>query len=525
MGFLNKILNRRGGTTMAKSTEQTLYKDRADADYLEMLVYDAYYKNDFDGLRTNLKTTLNNWYVKAKEKVTYPSAKKVCAKLSKSVFSEPPKFDVDEESIDRLGDIIRGNNFYTKLRKGCEFGGALGKVYLKFTIDKDMPYPLVDVVYALNAEVTARKWGEGTEATFYTFIKQEGTKQYWLCEMYKEDGTVENVLKVGKSSKSNIALKEVPLETIDETKDLLPIVDMKMNVPMFLEIVSPTVNNKNPNSFDGSSLFANALPQIDAMNRVVHEYYMEFKAKGVKVFYDETMFKRGDEPTFIDKEVFVKSIFDQGLVSNGKYDPIHTFDPPIRAEQFSLGVKDHLSMVYEACELSSASSSQGKGDRGPDKTTVEVESQEKETFETKNDYQVVWKNALEKTLRIFLELDNIHYGASVEGEEGKHVKHNLDGVINVEFMDQFKLNKTEKTTRILAMRKEGIVSKQTVLEQVFEDWDDKRVQKELDRIKEEKEADMPIDLESMFLGNGPTDKTDPKKDEKVTKKDDNDDKE
>lgn len=456
-----------------------------------LIVWDGYYRNDFDNIRSDSGLSLNPFYNKLTGKVIYPGAKRVSSKLSKVVFSEMPIIEVDKNSQERFDEIMLNNDGFVKLRKGAEFGSALGKVYLKFSIDKTMGYPIFDMVYALNGEVTNRKWGIATEGTFYTYLTTIGSDDYWLAEIYSKGSVTNKLMKGNVKHTKKKSLKDMPLNSIPETADLQEIVPTKIvDMPLFIEIVSPIVNNQNPESFEGMSLFANALPQIDDLNSLVNSYYKEFKAKEVKVFYAEDIVPKdaeGNPLVDLDQTVFIATDLDPSTVTNGKVDPINVFDSAIRHESYAQGLKDKMSLLYEACELSASTSSKSSVNTAK-KTATEVESEDKETYETKGDYQNVWKNALIKMCKLILEIDNAHF-------KGGHVLDN----INIEFSDNFKSNKTERTDNALKMQIAGNFSRQTTIEIVMEDWNDDRVNTELERLASQR-VEESVNIDGMFLG-------------------------
>jgi A118 family predicted phage portal protein len=470
--WLKRGINRVSG--IANIGQNQFYDDEYSAMYFNMQLWNAYYQNKVENL---LKFATNDEIYK-NATVTYPAMYRVCNKVAMLVFSELPRFTFDDKSQERLEYIIEKNKLFETLRLGQTEICGLGNVYLKINTDESKDYPIIELVRALDAAPTYVDWGKVTEATFYSLKSKEGNTYWWLAQTYTEiDGkkVIESRLYKGDSVTLG---QERPLTDIEETADIAPVTDLKTKASWFVHVKSPMPNNKDPHSPLGMSIAANSLEQIDHINLTMHSYYKDDKLKQPKVVVTEdlvTSRKRGGQI-----EYTVNADDDYYILLNTQSDGSQLYkslDLPSKQDSFEASIQGKLDRFYESCGLFRASIQKNSGVSGA-KTATEWELADKDSSDTGADFKNAWYCALDELFHALLEIDNVYYqGADVTSK----TKHDIKQNITIEFMDSVKYNQQEKAETSRGLYKDGMISLFTALQETFPDWDDERIQEEIDR--------------------------------------------
>ena len=451
--------------------QNQFYGDEYSAMYDYMSLWNAYYQNEVDALLT----LSSNDEVYKNATVTYPAMYRVCNKVATLIFSELPRFTFDEKSKDRMSYIIKKNDLFNKLRKAQTEACALGNVYLKINIDKDKDYPVIEVVRAVDAAPYYVDWGKITEATFYTLKSKRDKVYWWLAQTYTEvQGRKVLESRLYKGDSINLG-KEMPLDAIEETAEISPVTELGTKASWFVHVKSPMPNNKDPHSPLGMSIAANALEQIDHLNLTMQSYFKDDKIKQPKAVVSEDLVatrKRGGQIEYTvdaDDDYFVL------LKSQGDGSQLYkVLDMKSKQGDFEQSIQGKLERFYESCGLCRSPVQKNSGA----KTATEWELADKDSTDTGADFKNAWLNALDELFRAILEIDNVHYQDA--GVTNK-TKHNINQDITTEFMDSVKYDQDKKAETSKGMYKDGMISLFTALHETFPDWDDNRVQEEIDR--------------------------------------------
>jgi A118 family predicted phage portal protein len=443
--------------------------------YDYMNLWNAYYQNKVGSL---LRFAANDEVYK-NSTVTYPAMYRVCDKIAKLVLSELPRFTFDDASQKRMEYIIDKNKFLETLRLAQTEMCGLGNVYLKINTDKTKDYPIIEIVRALDASPEHVDWGKITKATFYAMKKKEGGTYWWLAQTYTDiDGVMVVESRLHKGDSVNLG-DEMPLDALEETKDIPPVYDLETTSPWFVHIKSPMPNNKDPHSCLGISVAANSLEQIDHINLTMQSYYKDDKLKQPKVAVSENLItpkKRNNrvKPTVdYDDEYYVI------LNTENSPDQIYkSIDLPSKQSDFEQSIQGKLDRFYESCGLFRSSIQKNSGA----KTATEWELADKDSTDTGADFKNSWLCALDELFHALLEIDNAHYQDVGVTER---TKHKLDQNITIEFMDSVKNDQQQKAATSKDLYGAGMVSLFTALHEIFPDWDDERVQEEINRLNAE----------------------------------------
>jgi A118 family predicted phage portal protein len=488
MSFFDWI--KRGIQKVSGVEQNQFYADEYSTMYNYMYLWNAYYQNNVD----NLLTLASNDDVYKNATVTYPAMYRVCNKIATLVFSELPRFTFDEKSQERMDYIIDKNRLFEKIREAQTEICALGNAYIKINTDETKDYPIIEIVRAIDAVPEYVDWGKVTEATFYTLKNRDGNVYWWLAQTHTEiDGKKVIESRLYKGDSVNLG-QEMPLTTLEETAGIAPVIDLKTKSSWFVHIKSPMPNNKDTHSPLGISVAANSLEQIDHINLTMQSYYKDDKQKQPKTIVSEDLVTTHKKGNKIEHTVDFDEEFYILLNSDSGGDKIYkVVDMESKQADFEASIQGKLDRFYESCGLfRSALKTSGA------KTATEWELADKDSTDTGADFKNAWLCALDELLHAIMEIDNIYYqGADVS----KKVKHKLDQNITIEFMDSVKYDQQEKAVTATNMYNAGMISLFTSLHEIFPDWDDERVQQEIDR-KNAEAANKAKVSEVDFFGSG-----------------------
>ena len=112
---------------------------------------------------------------------------------------------------EQLQEIFKSNDALALLQNSAQMESYSGAVAFKFVLDPTFSdYPIL-IPYAKEDIEISKKYGKILEIVFKDYYKKDGDRTYTLCSVYGR-GYIEYKLYEGE--------KEVPLNTIQETKDL-----------------------------------------------------------------------------------------------------------------------------------------------------------------------------------------------------------------------------------------------------------------------------------------------------------------
>lgn len=450
----------------------------------------AYLEGDLSTLSNSNFRMLNNQWIYNNCTVTYPVASKQTNKIARICLTEPPKISVDEgkednPSQDRINYVYEKNKLFLKLRKSTALMAAAGDVYLKTNTSSELDYPVISVVYPLDSWPKTTIWGEVIEACFIELVKEPTQKgrsraYFWKVEehiLMEIDGAKRPYIRnrLYKGTASSIG-KEVPINSIVETSEIQPLQELKTEKMWYVRMETPILNTKSPYAKTGMSIYADVLPMIDRINLTAQAYMKEIKLKQPKIAVSEdVLFQDKTSKTLkynYDEDLLIT--FDYDTSQGGKM--IQPIDWSLYFAAYETAHKEQLDQIDEAVGLSTTKQVVGA------KTATESEIEQKDTFETKADFQNVLKSGIIELTRIIMDIDNNHFQ---NGVVEKKTRHNLNAPITVEFMDSIQNDLEQRSEVAKGLYKDKMISLKTALGDIFPDWTDERIEEEIIEIKNE----------------------------------------
>lgn len=413
------------------------------------------------------------------ERLTMNMAKKNCEDISKLLWTEKTKIELDtEQSTEKLWSILDSKansftvNFPIFLEKSLAIGtGALieyvnndGKTIIDYVLgDVIIPYKYTNSY--ITGIITVSRFSEKARSktwyyTHITYHEYNGQVYKTINELYKSDNQVE----LGKEINFN-----------DRFPDIKEQNEIETDTPRF-QIFKPNLaNNIDINSPMGISIFANSLDRYKAIDMKYDSFFKEFKLGKKRILVDPTAMK-STLTTDTDGNVHQVQYFDS---NDEAYVGVNGMEgQPIKEIDFSLRAQEHIDSIN--ADLNWLSSNLGLGgnfyqfsDRGL-RTATEVISENAEAFRTKVHYDIVINDNIYDLVKVICEMENIPYKS-----------------ITITPDDSIIEDKNTETLRALQEVAQGIRSKKSYLTDI-KGLSNEQADEELAKIKAESTSDLEM---------------------------------
>lgn len=388
------------------------------------------------------------------------------------LFSEAPKFQVqNEQTQERLEQIINQSNFQAKLLESAETASAIGGVYLKINWDNDMfNYPIISIAQPDSA-IPTFTWGTLTSCIFWKEVKREDYKKstivYRLLENH-EKGRIQYGLYKGDEDYLGM---RVGLGAIEDTMNLQDEIITGIDDILCRYIPNVLPNKKHRGSPFGQSDFASLYGLMDALDEAYSSWIRDLRLAKGRILVPESFLQKTDRGDFVfdlDKEVFTPMDIDP-LTSKEVGITMQQFD--IRAEQYE---KTCLELIHRIISSAGYSpQSFGLAISGNESGTA-LSIRERKSYLNQQKKSRYWKPALIDIMYLLQQVDTIHLGNRYQPERP-----------SVEFGDSAQTDMFQLANTIEALSRAKAMSIETMVRYANTDMNEEEVQAEVQRIKEE----------------------------------------
>lgn len=496
---------------MALPTDGTIWPPKENQHIADAYaVWSAWYANDPGSLgavyqsQPSRKGVLNRvidwfWSPKAGDadagmvKLHVPIASDLCQVSADLLFSEPPKFTVEDakgknaKAQERL-DLIAGAGLDQTLVAGAEVSAALGGVYYRATWDDSLyDHVFITKVDADGALPTFR-YGRLIGVTFWRVVAVNGAQYLRHLERHELNALGEGVIEHGLFDGSATDLgRRIPLTDHEATAFLAPRVNELSQIStgsrgLDVEYVpNITPNRKWRLDPSGANLGRSDLdgiePLMDALDRVYSSLMRDVELGKARLVVPHALLTDngpGQGASFdTDKAIFTGINAAPGSAADSKLS--------IEKVQFDIRVTDHLeaaAALFAQIIRTAGYSSQTFGEKAEggtgDQTATEVTAKERRSYLTRDRKIRAAKPALERLAQKALEMDSILFSTGVTGAP-----------VTVQFADavQESLESLARTAGLLKAAEAA--SRKTLVQIVHPDWDEEQVDVEVARILEE----------------------------------------
>lgn len=397
-------------------------------------------------------------------KVSYPTVYKITDKATKLVFSEMPIIETSNAENDvKLSKLLKQTEIKSIITQACFYQVSYGESIIKFNFRDGLPK--FEVVSPNNYLILKWDWEKPLTVKFTTNL----SKGYVYEETRYETHITHILLKNGV--KTNLTNHE-------NTKDLEDTEDWNLINDSFIWVKSSKIASNSQNK-RGTPLFDDqTLTLVDKLNVFVNSQYKEGKIKQPTLIMDRDLFEpivaeNGDVISFevnYDKEAIIA--VDDDVTVNGQK-VIKQIDWDLQFDKYDETFNKQLNAIYEALGFSIRNSSNMA------KNEMEIESENKDSFESKHALQLKWELYIIELLQLIVEVSNNFEMETI----------NIDfDTLTISWQDSLRNDMTTKTQNIVIQLSSLLISQRTAIKSLNPDWTSARVDEELRLINSEQSA-------------------------------------
>lgn len=400
-----------------------------------------------------------------RERKSLGMAKKVVEDWANLLLNEKVEIVVSEQAVnDKIQQVLIDNNFWVRGNQLIEIAYALGTGAIVEYLDNDtvkMDYIRAGMIYPL-------RWDNGviTDCAFASERINGKSKLVYLNIHRKEHNgyVIENQMFIREGN--HLRITDLP-------EGVAPIVNTGSNVPLFQIIKPNIVNNIEPDSPMGISVYANAIDQLEGVDLVYDSYCNEFKLGKKRLIVPMSMAK-----AMMDADGVTTPVFDSNDVEffalslgNEEEPKLQEINMELRSEAHEAAIKTALNLLSTKCGLGN---DRFNFERGNLKTATEVISEKSELYQNLQKHELLLNDVLMGMIKAIASLS----------------KMSTDFDVTINFDDSIIIDEEAERMRFLQEIRDGIREK----------WE-YRI-RYLGETEEEAKARVPGEEPGLFFGGG-----------------------
>lgn len=399
--------------------------------------------------------------------------KQVCEDWANLLMNEKVKITLEgakEQAF--FDDVCKKNSFLVKASEMEELTFSTGTTAI---ITRAVDVPVNEATGAIVGPGRLRldycympyifplSWENGRiiECAFAT-CKVDGEDEYMYVQVHKlnEDKTYDILNYLFRNN--NEIMTQVPLETIDEYRNVAETIHTGQTERMFVINRPNIVNNIDPNLPLGIACFANAIPQLKGTDISYDAYVNELVLGKKRVFVKAEALKTIEGDYVFDPADTTYYALPEDSSSGAEATMIHEMDMSLRTAQLNEAVQDMLNLLSSKVGFGQ---NMYKFNQGSVATATQIISENSTLFRTVKKHEIVLRDMLTELAQIILRMGNLYCGQNLNPEveitidfddsiiEDKQSEFNRDeqmvsmGVMNLwEFRAKY-MNESEETAK------------------------------------------------------------------------------
>ena len=405
--------------------------------------------------------------------------------VSQLLFSEPPTLTAENPKVqERLTQLI-ADGLVTMLAAASEACSALGDVYLRPVIDKEV-YPDRAFLTSVHADgaLPEFRWGRLVRVTFFTEAYEDNGNSCFRLLEHHEPGRITYALFEGtrdnlgrRIALTDHALGEGMALHVDEFSgqstglDRLAVVRVPNVGPQRLWRKDPFLRYFGRSDFDGAEQW------FDALDECWTSWMRDLRLARARILVPDFMLRSngpGKGATFdADQEVFTALNVEPGGTGQ-----------QITVSQFAIRHEEHKQTangIFELIMRHAGLSSQTLGEEGDvAMTATEARARERLSFITRDSGANIWEVAIQDVVELLLAVEQQEFS----GPEPERIE--------IVFGDTVS-ESPENTARVIQLLDAAnAISEYTKIQMAHTDWDDPQIEKEIERIAGEREREAAL---------------------------------
>lgn len=410
-------------------------------------------------------------------KLHVPIAGDLCGGSADLLFSEPPKFTVDDDTTQARLDELSDDGMLATLQTAAEIGAALGGVYLRPVYDQDIAdRPWITAEHADRA-VPEFQWGRLSAVTFWKVVREQDG-QVWRWLERHERGMILHGLYQGTKSKLG---RPVPLEDSEATEGFATLVNAEGGIGTGydgLDVVhipnqasrrwrcDPKLKDLGRSDLDGVE------PLMDALDETYSSWMRDIRLGKGRIVVPNAYLQdlgpgRGaswnpDQEAFAGLDMLARAGEGQQLT-------VAQFE--IRVQEHRDTAEDLVNQILRSAGYSGQTFGLG-GDAAV--TATEITARERRSMTTRGKKVLRWRPALAQLVEALLAVDQYAFGGGIVPQRP-----------TVEFEDSVQEDPLTLANTADVLRRAQAASTQTLVELTRPELDKDSVAAEVARIQQE----------------------------------------
>ena len=334
-------------------------------------------------------------------KVHIPLTKQISDFMPGLLFNNVPKYSVstgNKDSDKRLNSIISGalesNDFSNLLKHGAILESYSGAVAAKFIIDPKFSTEPIIVLYPKSSIRVRYKYGKVFEVVFID-IYDKGKVTYKLESTY---GYGYIKYKLYDTTKH----REVPLSTIEETKELVDIYVVQNGKPYGKLLCAYKVNK--PGTIDGESDYSGIYSLQEALDAIASYRQLYFKyGSRIKTTVTEDQLEKDENGNVVIRDLEnngldILVLKDKNI--NGTENIRDTIIPTLSDQAFEDAITDISKKIVNAVGLSLVSF--GLEQSGRNASAEQLIIREASNYKLREKKLSLWEQFIEDLMELSL---------------------------------------------------------------------------------------------------------------------------
>ena len=368
-------------------------------------------------------------------------AKKICEDWANLLMNERVRIRVEgEREAQFIEQTLQDNRFSVMANRMQEYKAALGTAaYVPRMTDGRI---LIDCIEAEG--ILPLSWENGlvTECAFAAGRRQGDRDLVYLQLHHRVNGLyhIENFVFAAEGDRLKLLnLSEVPgfeeiPETVNTGRTERSFVLDRMNI----------VNNLDPASPMGLSVFANALDQLRGADVAYDSYVNEFILGKKRIMLKPEATKDFDGAPLFDADELAFYILPE---DSGNESIIKEIDMTLRTAEHHEGIQDMLNLLGLKCGLGEQ---HYRFERGSVLTATQVVSENSVLYRNVRRHELILEAALKELVGILLRMGNDYLGLGLRE----------DAAVTVDFDDSIIEDKSRDFERDCRMLELGVLEKE-----------------------------------------------------------------
>ena len=396
------------------------------------------------------------------------AARQITKTMVKLVFASKPIISLNDENgneakeqEDILSNMLEENSFETFIQDAAEKASYSGALGIKFVIDREeSEYPIM-IAYAKEDIEVFKKYGNRIQAIAFKDYYKVDRKRYCLYSIYGKGFIDYKLYLLGRDGLS--FKKEVPLDTIEETKDLTRIEFKNPDGSPCKEIMGIYMENRN----EAKSDYAGCIDEFMSLDEIRSNLILFLRTAKIKqYFHDNTLVETEDGSLRIPDSYDTDNIVIKDNNPNWTENEIKRdiVDINNSVQGFKSAFEDVLLQLLTACGLSP--SSLGYDVSGANSSGLALEIRERTSLDTRSEKCRRWEGALKEMTRLLFRFNDME----IRGETYV-IPEETDWDISIKFAD-YRRSEAEIVADLVTRLEAGLIDLDSAYEKLYPDLSD-----------------------------------------------------